>query len=141
MKTLGLLIVLLTLLPASIARNCITVTGLVVDAESGEPIRNCYVFLKGTDYVAQTDIYGAFLVRVPNRYCKCILVIWENGYDKFLMPVEKLNGEDIKVSLNKIPIHRQEDNLWPENLEFQENEQEFGILSGLKRKSRYNTVH
>ena len=138
MKTIGIMIAILAMFPASAFNNCITIRGMVVDAETGMPLNTCYVYLEGTDYVAQTDRYGVFLVRVPDSYCGSVMVVWEKGYDKFYMPVEKMNGEEIVINLRKTPIYDHENIMWPESIEYRDNRQEFGIMSSLKRKSRHD---
>ncbi len=137
MKTLGILIAILTLFSASTAPNCITVRGRVVDADSGDPLIYCNVYLEGTEYVAQTDEDGTFLVRVPDSYNNSVLVAWSEGYDKFYMPLSKLNEEYVIIKLKETPI-------WIRNTEINSESQipqgyafTNRTIISLKRKSRF----
>ena len=141
MKTLGTLIALLTLLPVSMATQCITVEGVVVDAVTGDPLSNCNVYLAGTDFVAQTDKDGTFLVRVPDSYYSSVLVAWNKGYDKFFMPLSKIDGEYIIIKLKETPIWMKEEIREPEGQKSQGYAMTASNVIILKKKPRIDIVY
>ena len=86
------------------ARDYISIEGWVVDERTGEPLGSCYVYIEGTDYVALTDEDGTFIVRIPSIYHKDMLVAYQEGYERFYMPVSKLEGEDVIIKLRKTQL-------------------------------------
>ena len=140
MKTFGILIALLTLLPVSVATNCITVEGIVVDAATGDPLSNCNVYLEGTDFVAQTEKDGTFLVRVPDNYYSNVLVAWTKGYEKFFMPLSKIDGEYVIIKLKETALWMKEEIREPVNHKSQGYAMTASNVIILKRKPQFRIV-
>jgi hypothetical protein len=118
----------------------IGVSGMVVDADTDEPLTYCNVYLEGTEFVASTDEDGAFLIRVPESYLENILVAKTDGYDAFYMPLSKVSGEYIIIKLRKTPLWMRDGTGEKEMKSNSQTSIEFVTISHLRRKSRLHII-
>ncbi len=79
------------------AQNAI-VRGFVYEKESGEAVLFVNVYLKGTKYVAQTDVNGYFSINKvpPGDY---FLTVTAMGWDTLSVPVKLVTGETLNKKL------------------------------------------
>ncbi|MBL0053992.1 MAG: TonB-dependent receptor [Bacteroidetes bacterium] len=79
------------------AQNAI-VRGFVYEKESGEAVLFVNVYLKGTKYVAQTDVNGYFSINKvpPGDY---FLTVTAMGWDTLSVPVKLVMGETLNKKL------------------------------------------
>nr|MBK9651668.1 TonB-dependent receptor [Bacteroidota bacterium] len=79
------------------AQNAI-VRGFVYEKESGEAVLFVNVYLKGTKYVAQTDVNGYFSINKvpPGDY---FLTVTAMGWDTLSVPVKLVVGETLNKKL------------------------------------------
>ena len=72
------------------------ITGLVMDAATGEPIVGATVLVKGTTVGTITDLDGKFSVNIPN--VEAVLVVNFLGYVSQTIPVNGLTSLEVKLT-------------------------------------------
>ncbi|MGM9758258.1 MAG: SusC/RagA family TonB-linked outer membrane protein [Candidatus Cryptobacteroides sp.] len=74
-KFVGMISALLFAGTVSFAQNPVTVSGKVIDAQTGEPVLGAIVMVKGTQTAAAVDIDGKYSIKVPSNAiltCSCL---------------------------------------------------------------------
>lgn len=105
-----LLILLLTVLTASVFAQTRTITGTVVSGDKNEPLVGVTIQVKGNTTAAQTDVNGKYSLKITNMqnvvltvkyvgytYQEHTLRVGENNLDVKLQPSKDTNLEDVVV--------------------------------------------
>ena len=74
-KFVGMISALLFAGTVSFAQNPVTVSGKVIDAQTGEPVLGAIVMVKGTQTAAAVDVDGKYSIKVPSNAiltCSCL---------------------------------------------------------------------
>ena len=91
MKTV-ILSILLSLPFLALAQVNIEISGTVEDYATGEPLKNCHVYVSESIGVT-TDENGDFKISLPEKFATTALQISHIGYETFEAEVDKISGE------------------------------------------------
>ena len=81
------------------AQNIVTVSGTVVDAESGAPLTYCNCFLKHSNTGTSTGAEGVFSLKLKNNLLPDTLVVQFIGYERAEFPLAKKDKDLGKIRL------------------------------------------
>ncbi len=105
-KPLFVLLLLLAVGPLGLFAQQ-TISGRVLDAQTGEPLIGATVAIEDTNQGAVTDAQGRFaLERVEAR--RVSLIVTYMGYDTKTVPVDVASGRELRIELKPASIELQE---------------------------------
>lgn len=118
-----------------------TITGSVVDAQTNEPLPFVNVFISNTTKGTQTDVKGAFVLKVQTAgYAKVVasMVGYKTVEQAFVLRPDETRRLDIRLSvdtkfLNEVKISGKKDKQWKRL--YKDFEREFLGRSGNARNS------
>jgi hypothetical protein len=99
MKTL---LLWLLCLPA-LAQEASVLRGLVLDADTHQPMPNAQVGIAGNKLGTSTNQEGRFALRVPAAYATTELEVALLGYRRYVRPLPPLPGPELRVELQSSP--------------------------------------
>jgi hypothetical protein len=99
MKTL---LLWLLCLPA-FAQEAPLLRGLVLDADTHQPIPNAQIGIAGNKLGTSTNQEGRFALRVPAAYAATELEIALLGYRRYVRPLPPLPGPELRIELKSSP--------------------------------------
>lgn len=76
----------------------VSITGQVVDKETGEALTGVYVQIEGTELIAYTDFEGSFSFKnlKPGTYTACATLI---SYEKSKINLQTTSSKNLKIEL------------------------------------------
>jgi hypothetical protein len=100
-KLFGLLLLLLAF-PA-FAQEAQLLRGLVLDADTHQPVPNAQVGIAGNKLGTSTNQEGRFALRVPTAYATTELEVALLGYRRYVRPLPPLPGPELRIELQSSP--------------------------------------
>lgn len=82
-----------------------TISGTIVDQETGQPLAAVSVKVKGTKYGTVTDNAGRFSLKVPENQENLVLVISSIGFEPKEMPIAKSSNTQA-ITVPAIPLEK-----------------------------------
>ena len=101
---LGSIFLLLWLLAwPALAQETQVLRGLVLDADTHQPIPNAQVGIAGNRLGTSTNLDGRFALRVPGTYVTTELEVALLGYQRYTRPLPPLPGPALRIELKLNP--------------------------------------
>jgi hypothetical protein len=101
MKLLYLLLWLLA--SPALAQEALVLRGLVLDADTHQPLANAQVGIAGNKLGTSTNQEGRFALRVPVAYAATELEVALLGYRRYARPLPPLPASELRIELQSSP--------------------------------------
>jgi hypothetical protein len=104
MSKLAFLLVWLLALP-TFAQEAQVLRGLVLDADTHQPVPNAQVGIAANKLGTSTNQEGRFALRVPIAYANTELEVALLGYRRYVRPLPPLPGPELRIELQTSPAN------------------------------------
>ncbi|RCR70593.1 carboxypeptidase-like regulatory domain-containing protein [Larkinella punicea] len=99
----GFLFTLFTLI-ANAQSGYLTLSGKVINQETGEPIPFAGISVVGRSMGTVSNVVGAFLLKVPNEFVRDSLKVSSVGYQSFSQPIVLAKNQNLVIRLKPAAI-------------------------------------